>query len=129
LVEVFQKLLVGRDTVAGLEDLGRLFEQQRSHLPFGQAAAEIKERAVFVARSAMAIGAAALEKALQKGGVNRIGREGETAQEMNFALTQGEGGEMWEIILTHIMSKIPSSQVDASENENAGGKRKRFRRG
>jgi hypothetical protein len=129
LVEVFQELLIGRDTVAGLEDLGRLFEQQRSHLPFGQAAAEIKERAVFVARSAMAIGAAALEKALQKGGVDRIGREGQGAQEVGFALTQDEGREALELCLTHNIGKIAGSGHNASENENAGGKRKRFRRG
>jgi hypothetical protein len=73
LVEAFQELLVSLDSVAGLEDLGLLFEQQSSHLSFGQATAQIKEGAVFVARSAMAIGAATFEKALQKGGVKGVG--------------------------------------------------------
>jgi hypothetical protein len=120
LVEAFQEPLVGLDTVAGPEDLGLLFEQQGSHLSFGQAATEIKEGAVFLARSAVAIGAAALEKAFQEGGVNRVGGEGEGAQEISFALTQGEGGEAFEFCLTHNIGKIAQSECNASENENAG---------
>jgi hypothetical protein len=38
--------------------------------------------------------------------VNSVSWEGEGAQEMSLALTQGEGGEAFELILTHIMSKI-----------------------
>ena len=97
LVEAVQELLVGLDTVARLEDLGRLFEQQGSHLPFGQAATKIEEGAVFLARSAVTIGPATFEKALQKGGVDGVGREGESVQEMSFALTQSEGREASEL--------------------------------
>jgi hypothetical protein len=84
---------------------------------------------VLLTLSAAAVGAATFEKALQKGGVNSVSWQGEGAQEMSLALTQGEGGEAFELILTHIMSKITPSRADASENENARGKRKRFRRG
>jgi hypothetical protein len=119
LVEAFQELLVGLNSVAGLLDLGRLFEQQGSHLAFGQAAAQIKEGAVFLAGSAVAIEVATFEKALQKGGMKGIGREGERAQEMSFALTQGEGGEALELCLTHNICKIARWERNASENENA----------
>jgi hypothetical protein len=120
LVEACEELLVGLDTVTGLEDLVWLFEQQGSHLPFGQTAAQIEERAVWVAGSAVTSGPAASEEALQKGGVKGIVGKGEGAQEMGFAPTQGEGGEVLEVVLTHIMSKIAQSRPDASENESAG---------
>jgi hypothetical protein len=119
LVEALQESLVGLHAVAGLEDLGRLFKQEGSHLPFGEAAAEVEEGAVFLTVSAATIGAAAFEKALQKGGVNRILREGEGAQQTRFAVTQGEGGEVYELRLTHNMSKIARPALKASENENA----------
>jgi hypothetical protein len=112
--------LVGLDTVTRLQDLGLVFEQQGSHLPFGQAAAEIEEGAVFLARSAMTIGPATLEKALQKGGMEGVGREGEGAQEMSFALTQGEGREALGLVLTHNICQIARSRPEASEKENAG---------
>jgi hypothetical protein len=120
LVEALQELLVGLDAVAGLLDLRLLFEQQGSHLPFGQAAAQIEEGAVFLAGSAVAIGAATLEKALQEGGAKGIGWEGQRAQEMGFALTQGKGREAFELCLTHSIGKIAQSERNASENENAG---------
>jgi len=91
LVEAFQELLVCLHAVAPLEDLGLPFEQEGAHLPLGQAAAQIEERAMWVAGSAVAIGSATFEKALQEGGVQGIGGEAEGAQEMSFALTQGEG--------------------------------------
>jgi hypothetical protein len=119
LVEAFQELLVGPDPVARLQDLGLLFEQEGSHLPFGEAAAEIEEGAVFFAGSAVAIGAATFEKSLQKGGVKGIGREGEGTQEMSFPLTQGEGREVLQLFLTHRICKIAGSGLNASENENA----------
>jgi hypothetical protein len=128
LVKIFQELVVGRHTVAGLLDLGLLFEQQGPHLPFREAAAQIKEGAVFLTGSAVAVGTATLEEALQKGGVKGVGRKGEGAQEMGFALTQGEGGEAFEFILTHTTCKIARRERNASENENAPRKRKRFRR-
>jgi hypothetical protein len=106
LVQTIQELLESLNPVAGLEDLGGLFEQQSSHLAFGQATAQIKKGAVFLARSAMAIGAATFEKALQKGGVQGVGRKGEGAQEMSFTLTQGEGRETFEACLTHTICKI-----------------------
>ena len=74
---------------------------------------------------AVAVGAATFEKALQKGGVNRIGRESEGAQEMGLALAQGEGGEALEFFLTHIMRKILLPSSCASENEKTPRKRKR----
>ena len=75
---------------------------------------------MFLARSAVAIGAATPEKALQKGGVKGVGRKSEGAQEMGFALTQGEGGEALDLHLTHIIGKIAGLELNASENENAG---------
>jgi len=89
LVELFQELLVGINAVAGLEDLGLLFEQEGAHLPFGQTAAEVEKGAVLLPLSAVAVGVATFEKALEKGSVNCIGWEGECAQEMSLALTQG----------------------------------------
>jgi hypothetical protein len=111
--------LIGLDPVAGLEDLALSFEQQSSHLPFGQATAQIEEGAVFIACAATAIGPAAFKKALQEGGVKGVGRKGEGAQETGFALTQGKGGETFELCLTHILSKISQIQLQASENEKA----------
>jgi hypothetical protein len=72
LVEAFQDLFIGLNPVAGLEDLGRLFEKQGSHLPSGQAAAQIEKGAVFFAGSAVAVGAATSQEALQEGGVKGI---------------------------------------------------------
>jgi hypothetical protein len=119
VVEAFQKLLVGPHALAGLQDLGLLLKQEGAHVPFGQAAAEIEKGAVFLSFSAVTIEAATFEKALQKGGVNRVLREGERAQEMSLALAQGESGEALEFRLTHIMSKISQAQLQASEKENA----------
>jgi len=41
-------------------------------------------------------------------------------QQMGLTLTQRQGGEALEICLTHILSKISESRVQASKNENAG---------
>jgi hypothetical protein len=119
LVQVLQELLVGCHALARLEDLGGFFEQEGAHLPFRQTAAEVEKGAVLVALSTVTVGAAAFEETFQKGGVNRILREGEGVQETGFALTQGEGGEAFEFRLTHTMSKIAGSEVKARENENA----------
>ena len=73
---------------------------------------------MFVAGSAVAIGAATFEKALQEGSVDGVGREGESTQEVGFALAQGEGGEAFERYITHNMSNIARYGVKASENEN-----------
>ena len=62
---------------------------------------------MFLPLAAVAIGTAAFEEALEKGGMDGLGREGECAQEMSFALAQCEGGEALEFCLTHNMSKIP----------------------
>jgi hypothetical protein len=107
LVQAFQELLVGLHPATALKDLGLVFEQEGSHLTFGQAAAQVEEGAVFLALMAMAIGVATFEEAFQEGGMDGIGREGEGAQEVSFALAQGEGGEALEFVLTHNMSKIP----------------------
>jgi hypothetical protein len=128
LVEFVQKLLISLHPMPSLEDLSLLFEQEGVHLPFGQAAAQIVKRAVFFALFAAAVRASTLEKALQEGGVQRIGRQGQGAQETSFALAQGEGGEASEFYLTHIMSKIENPVGYASKNEKARSKRKRFRR-
>jgi len=56
--------------VARLLDLVRGFEQERLHVAFGKAPVEIKERAVLgPAAMAVAVGFAALEQALDQGGV------------------------------------------------------------
>jgi hypothetical protein len=96
LVQGLQKLLVSLDTVAGLEDLGRALEQESSHLAFGQTAAQIKEGAMLLALAAMAIGAAALEEAFQKGGMDEVGRQFERLEQAGFALAQSQGGEALE---------------------------------
>ena len=63
------------------------------HLSFGEAAVEIKERAVFgAATMALAIGFAAFEKALDQRSVQEVGRELKRAQEMGFTLTQCQRG-------------------------------------
>jgi hypothetical protein len=129
LVQAFQQMLVGFHPVARLQDLGGLFEQQGSHLPLGQATAQIEERPVLLARLAVAIRPATFKEALQKGGVQGLGREGESVQEVSFALTQGESREVFELVLTHNMSKIALFRLDASQNENARSKRKCCKRG
>jgi hypothetical protein len=128
LVEVFQELLVGRHALASLQDLSVLFEEEGAHLPLRQAAAQVEKGAVFFTLLAVAIGAAAFEESLQERGVKGVGWESQRAQEMGLALAQGEGGEAFEVCLTHILSKIPRSRTSASENENGSGNRKRFGR-
>jgi hypothetical protein len=44
----------------------------------------------------MAIGAAALEEAFQKGGVDEVGRQCEGLEQAGLALAQGQGGEALE---------------------------------
>ena len=61
---------ISGQAVARLLDLGWGFEQKRLHPPFGEAAVEIKERAVLGAvRVAAAVGLATLHEALDQGGV------------------------------------------------------------
>jgi len=60
--------------------LPKLVWQDGVHLPFGQATAEIKKRAMFLAFLAVAIGAAAFEEPFQEGGVERVLGAGEGAQ-------------------------------------------------
>jgi hypothetical protein len=93
LVQGLQKLLVSLDPLAGLEDLGLALEQESSHLAFGQTAAQIKEGAMLWSLAAMAVGAATLEEAFQKGGVEEVGGQFEGLEQADFALAQGQGGE------------------------------------
>jgi hypothetical protein len=76
----------------------------------------------------MAIGAAALEETLLKGGTEEVGGQLGVLEEAGFALAQGQGGEALELCLTHNMHKIADPRAEASENENAPRKRKRPRR-
>jgi hypothetical protein len=126
LVQLFQELLIGLHALASLKDLGVLFEQEGAHLPLGQAAAQVEKGAMLLALFAVAIGAAAFEESLQEGGVKGVGWERQSAQEMSLALTQGQGGEVCKVCLTHNISKIPQPRVSASEKENGSGNRKRL---
>jgi hypothetical protein len=96
LVQGLQKLLVSLDPVAGLEDLGLAFEQEGSHLAFRQTAAQIKEGAMLWTLAAMAIRAATLEEAFQKGSMNEVGRQFERLEQADFALAQSQSGEALE---------------------------------
>jgi hypothetical protein len=59
--------------LARLLDLGRGFKQERLYLTFGEAAVEIKERAMLgTAGVALAIGFATLEESLDQRGVEHL---------------------------------------------------------
>ena len=68
---------------------------------------------------AVAIGTATFKESFQERGMNRLGRNAEGAQQMSLALAQGQSGKVFKLILTHYMSKISRSGIDASKNENA----------
>src|SRR3974390_1533725 len=67
----------------------------------------------------VAIGTATFKESFQERGMNRLGRNAEGAQQMSLALAQGQSGKVFKLILTHYMSKISRSGIDASKNENA----------
>jgi len=54
---------------------------------------EVKEGAVLLSLVTGALGPAAGKKSFQEGGVNEVRWQLEGAQEMGFALAQGQGGE------------------------------------
>jgi hypothetical protein len=75
-VEHLLHLGISGHTLTCLVDLVRGFKQERLHLAFGEAAAEIKEWAVLrTAGVAVAIGFATFEESLDQGGVQYLGRE------------------------------------------------------
>ena len=81
LIEHFLDVRVSREAVACLLDLIGGFEQERLHLAFGEAAVEIKERAVFGAGTvAVAVGFATFHEALDQGGVEDLWGELKRAQ-------------------------------------------------
>lgn len=87
LIQHQQHLSLGRHTETCLMDLVCGLEQQRLHLPFGEAAVEIIKGAVpGAAAMAVAIGFAAFEQSLHEGGVQEMGREFKGAQQMSLAL-------------------------------------------
>jgi hypothetical protein len=93
LVEHLQHLGISGHAVPGLVDLVGGLQQERLHLALGEAAVEIKERAVLGAAGvAAAVGFAALQESLDQGGVEEVGREFKGVQEMRLALAQGQGG-------------------------------------
>ena len=55
---------------------------------------------MFVALMAGALGAPAGQKPFQQGGVNKVRRQLEGAQEVSFALAQRQGGEALDLALT-----------------------------
>jgi hypothetical protein len=62
-------------------------EQQRLHLPLGEAAVEIKEGAVLgAATAAVAIALATLEESLDQRSMQEVGRKFKGAQQMSLAL-------------------------------------------
>ena len=94
----------GRQALAGLIDLFLGFEQERLEVALAKRAVEIEKGTVFGAGGvAAAIGFATLEQAFEQRSAHEVGREVERAQEMRFALAQGQrGGAMERAYLTHI---------------------------
>lgn len=117
LLQNLQDFLIGLDAAASLQDLSITLEQERAHLPFGQAAAQIEERTMFFTLAAVAVGAAAFEETLQEGGVDQLRRELEGFKQAGLALAQGESGEALWFCLTHVLCKITGYEANASENE------------
>jgi hypothetical protein len=86
-IQHLQGLGVSGHPVTRLLDFVWGFEQQRLHLPFGEAAVEIKEGAVLgAAMATVAIGLAILEESLDQRSMQEVGREFKGAQQMSLAL-------------------------------------------
>jgi hypothetical protein len=93
LIKQLLRLGKGIDALARLVNLVLRFKQERLHLPFGEAAIEIKEGAMLGAiRMATTTGFATFEIALNHGGVENFGGKLEGAQQMSFALAQNQSG-------------------------------------
>jgi hypothetical protein len=104
-IEALLHLGVSRQALAGLVDLGGRLEQERLHLPFGEAAIEIIKGAVLTGwvRVAVAVGLATLHEALDQGRVEDLPRQFKGAQEAGLALAQSQGGSVSEVLYpTHI---------------------------
>ena len=96
-IEHLLRLGISGNTLTGLVDLVRGFKQERLHLAFGEAAVEIKERAVLgTAGVAVAIGFATFEESLDQRGVEHLWGQSKRAQETSLALAQGQGGGVLE---------------------------------
>ena len=88
---------IGVDALTCLVDLSGGLEQERLHLAFGEAAVEIKERAVLGAAGvAVAMGFATFEESLDQGGVQDLGGEFKRAEETSLALAQRQGRSAFE---------------------------------
>ena len=96
LVEGGQEFLIRLDAVARLQDLGFSLKQESPHPAFGQAAAQVEERTMFIALAAMAIGAATGEEAFEEGGMDNIWGKLEGVEQTGLALAQGQGGKALE---------------------------------
>mgnify|MGYP000274547790 CR=1 FL=1 len=111
-IESLLHLGVSRHTLAGLVELGRRLEQERLHLPFGEAAIEIIKGAVLGGWVAVAVtvGLATLHEALDQGRMEDFGRKLERTQEMSLAVTQSEcGGAFERLYPTHIYEQDTQS--------------------
>ena len=92
-IEQLLRLGISGNTLTGLVDLVRGFKQERLHLAFGEAAVEIKERAVLgTAGVAVAIGFATFKESLDQRSMQDVGRELKGAQQMGLALAQRQSG-------------------------------------
>ena len=67
----------------------------------------------------MAIGTPTFKESFQERAMNCLGGNGESAQQMSLALAQGQSRKVFQLVLTHNMSKILGSSLAASTNEKA----------
>jgi hypothetical protein len=121
VIECFLDLRVSGEALARLLDLLWGFEQERLHLPFGEAAVEIKEGAVLGAVSmAMALGFATLHIPLDQGSVEDFCGELKGAQQAGLALAQSQGGSAGEILNpTHMYKRDTQNREPCKQKENA----------
>ena len=97
LIQHLHHLPISGHTLTCLVDLVWGLEQQRLHLPFGEAAVEIKEGAVLGAATVtVAVGFATFEKSLDQRSMQEMGREFKGTQQMSLAMAQGQGGRAFE---------------------------------
>jgi hypothetical protein len=87
-IESLLYLGVSRHTLAGIVDLGRRLEQERLHLPFGEAAIEIIKGAVFGGwvSVAVTVGLATFHIPLDQGSVEDFRGQFKGAQEAGLTL-------------------------------------------
>ena len=89
-IEHLLHLGIGGQALTCLIDLVGGLEQERLHLAFGEAAVEIKERAMFGAAGvAVTVGLATFHESLDQGGVQHLRGKLKGAQQAGLALAQG----------------------------------------